>query len=99
MPIQTYVDGIWTVHLARRVNNGAGEFAGIAAAAVTIAYLEDFYKAVMPKDGAVTLLHRDGTILGRFPALSGQRGFKLPLDSPGTGWSKRAADLTSRPAT
>jgi diguanylate cyclase (GGDEF)-like protein len=82
VPIQTYMNGIWTVHLARRVNNSAGGFAGIAAAAVTIAYLEDFYKAVTPQDGAVTLLRRDGTILGRYPALPGQQGFKLPADSP-----------------
>jgi diguanylate cyclase (GGDEF)-like protein len=77
-PIQTYGDNIWTVYLARRVNDGAGEFAGIAAAAVTIAYLEDFYRAVTPKDRAVTLLRRDGTVLGRYPAIERQQGYKFP---------------------
>jgi diguanylate cyclase (GGDEF)-like protein len=84
-PIQTFDDKIWTVHLARRVNDGAGEFAGIAAAAVTIAYFEDFYRAVTPKNRAVTLLRRDGTILGRYPAVAHQQGFRLPADSPWYG--------------
>jgi diguanylate cyclase (GGDEF)-like protein len=81
-PVQTYGDNIWTVYLARRVNDGAGGFAGIAAAAVTIAYLEDFYRAVTPKNRAITLLRRDGTILGRYPVLERQQGFRLPVGSP-----------------
>jgi diguanylate cyclase (GGDEF)-like protein len=81
-PNQTIEDGIWTVHFARRVNNGAGEFAGLAVAAVTIAYLADFYRAVTPKDEAITLLRRDGTMLGRYPILANQQGFKLPPQAP-----------------
>jgi diguanylate cyclase (GGDEF)-like protein len=87
-PFQTRGDGIWTIHLARRVNDGAGKLAGVAVAAVTIAYLEDFYRAVTPAEGAVTLLRRDGTMLGRYPTLARQQGFKLPAEAP---WYKIVA--------
>jgi diguanylate cyclase (GGDEF)-like protein len=87
-PTQTHGDGTWTIHLARRVNSGAGEFAGVAVAAVTIAHLEDFYRAVTPAEGAVTLLRRDGTMLGRYPTLAYRQGFKLPAEAP---WYKIVA--------
>jgi diguanylate cyclase (GGDEF)-like protein len=81
-PYQTSGDKIWSIALARRVNNAAGGFAGVAVAVVAIAYLEDFYRAVTPDDGAVTLLRRDGIMLGRYPTLAHQQGFKLPAEAP-----------------
>jgi diguanylate cyclase (GGDEF)-like protein len=81
-PFQTHEDGIWTIHLARRVNNSAGAFAGVAVAAVTIGHIEDFYRAVTPAEGAVTLLRRDGTMLGHYPPLAREQGFKLPAEAP-----------------
>ncbi len=81
-PMQTRPDGIWTIHLARRVNDGDGAFAGVVVAAVTTAHLEDFFRAVTPADGAITLLRRDGTMLSQYPSLAPQQGFKLPAGAP-----------------
>jgi hypothetical protein len=93
-PSQTREGGIWTVYLARRVNNGAGEFAGVAAAAVTIAHLEDFYRAVTPVEGAVTLLRRDGTMLGRYPTLARQQASNCQPSRRGIRLSPPAAGPT-----
>jgi diguanylate cyclase (GGDEF)-like protein len=81
-PIQSFSGGNWTVLLARRINDAHGQFAGIVVASVTLAYLEDFYKAVTPGNRAITLLRRDGTILIHYPIIEHGPGWKLPEEAP-----------------
>ena len=81
-PTQTRDEGIWTIHLARRVNDSAGAFAGVAVAAVTIAHLEDFYRAVTPAEGAVTLLRAMAQFWAATRRWPRQQGFKLPAEAP-----------------
>ncbi|MEA2739304.1 MAG: hypothetical protein QOH05_2611 [Acetobacteraceae bacterium] len=81
-PVQTYIRGTWTVYLARRINGSDGELSGIVAAAITLSHLEDFYKAVTPEDGTVTLLRRDGTVLAHYPHDDREIGWRLPKEAP-----------------
>jgi diguanylate cyclase (GGDEF)-like protein len=81
-PMKSYMSGLWTVYLARRLNDAHGNFAGIAAVALTLSFLEDFYRAVTPENQAVTVLRRDGTILVRYPAVEDKIGRKLPSEAP-----------------
>ena len=76
-------NGNWTIHLTRRVNGPDGTFLGLVVAAIEVAYFEDFYQAITPREGgAVTVLRRDGTVLARFPHTETMMGRKLPADSP-----------------
>jgi diguanylate cyclase (GGDEF)-like protein len=81
-PATSYVRGVWSIFLVHRINRRNGEFAGIIAARLTLDYLEDFYRAAMPPNWAVTLLERDGTIIARYPPVEGQIGAKLSLTAP-----------------
>jgi diguanylate cyclase (GGDEF)-like protein len=81
-PIQSFSGGNWIVLLARRVNSSHSAFAGIVVASVTLAYLEDFYRAVTPENRAITLLRRDGTILIHYPIIDREPGWKLPAEAP-----------------
>ena len=56
VPATSFLDGRWIVFLARRINDAHGAFAGVVTAAVTLSYLEDFYRAVTPENGSVTVI-------------------------------------------
>jgi diguanylate cyclase (GGDEF)-like protein len=80
-PVRSRMSGMWSVYLSRRINGAHGEFAGVGAAVVTLSYLENFYRAVTPENGTVTLLLRDGTIVARYPQDDRDIGKKLPPDA------------------
>nr|WP_294509130.1 EAL domain-containing protein [uncultured Rhodopila sp.] len=81
-PLRSYFNASWTVFFGRRINGRNGAFAGVAAATFTLASLEDFYAAVTPQEGSVTLLRRDGTMLVHYPHLDQAIGVKLPAEAP-----------------
>jgi diguanylate cyclase (GGDEF)-like protein len=81
-PVKTLIQRIWTVYLSRRITGLQGEFAGIVAAAFTLTDLEDFYTAVTPEHGTVTVLRRDGIVLVHYPHDERQIGWKLPPAAP-----------------
>ena len=81
-PTQLMTDGTWVVLLARRINDANGKFAGLVAAGVTLSYLENFYKAVTPENGSVSLLLHDGKILVRYPSVPDQTELQIPDTSP-----------------
>lgn len=63
-----YAEGRWIITVSRRLNHPDGSFAGIVAAAVSLAYLNAFYDALrMGRDGVVGLSKDDGTVLTRSP--------------------------------
>ena len=67
----------WVFPIARRLETPGGAFAGVVFAGGRVEYFEQFYRDLRLDDGtAVTLLHRDGTLLARHPsapAALGQR--------------------------
>lgn len=80
-PVHSYMTGLWSVYISRRVNGAQGEFAGVVAAVITLSQMEDFYRAVTPPGGSVTVLRRDGTILLRYPHNEHAIGKKLPSEA------------------
>ena len=73
------VDGAWVFPLARRIETATGEFAGVASARGKIDYFQQFYRAVQLEPGtAVALMHRNGTLMARYPAAEAALGQQLP---------------------
>jgi PAS domain S-box-containing protein len=69
-PFRAVVDGRWVVPVTRGLRDRNGAFAGVVAAAVDPAYLQDIYSKVRPPEGGAFALYRnDGVLLTRFPAI------------------------------
>jgi len=61
-------DGRWLYPIARRLETPNGAFAGVVAARGRIDYFQDFYRDINMEPGTRTaLVHRNGTLLARFP--------------------------------
>lgn len=70
--------GVWFIGISRRINRPDGSFGGVIVAAFEPQYLERFYESIkIGKDGVVTLLGIDGTLMLRVPLLEGVYGQKL----------------------
>ncbi|MEX0693778.1 MAG: ATP-binding protein [Rhodospirillales bacterium] len=63
-----YAEDQWVVPLSRRMNHPDGRFAGVAAAAVSLDYLPNFYDALrLGSQGIVGVSRDDGMIITRSP--------------------------------
>jgi CheY-like chemotaxis protein len=66
--------------IARRLTTPAGKFAGVVVARGRIAYFQNFYRDALRDPGtAVALLHREGTLLARYPEARSALGKKFPV--------------------
>ena len=85
-PTKSRVSGKWTIFIARRLGASDGRFLGVAAAAITIDDLQNFYHSVFPGGGeAITLLRADGVVLARYPNPENTIGTSMPKSSPWYG--------------
>lgn len=67
-PVRNRLDGSWIVHMARRLTDSEGNFAGVLSAGVRTAYFTQLYENVgIHNGGSVSLLRRDGMMLARYP--------------------------------
>ncbi|MBR0697475.1 EAL domain-containing protein [Bradyrhizobium lablabi] len=67
-PVFSRVTGNWTTVIARKVTGPNGEFLGVVARGVEPASFEKFFATVALGEGAaISMHHRDGTLLARFP--------------------------------
>jgi len=72
-------DGVWALPLGRRLEKPSGEFAGLVGARGLVAYFQDFYRDIRIDPGTkVTLMHRNGSLLARYPPVAGSLGKKYP---------------------
>jgi signal transduction histidine kinase len=70
--------GVWFIGISRRIDAADGSFAGVIAAALEPKYLQRFYESInVGKEGVVTLLQPDGTIMARAPLTEERIGQKL----------------------
>jgi PAS domain S-box-containing protein len=76
-------DGVWWLPLGRRLEKPSGDFAGLIGARGLVAYFQDFYRDIRTDAGTtVTLLHRNGSLLARYPPVENSLGRTYPpLDS------------------
>ena len=74
-PYRSAATDKWFTAASRRLSNADGSFAGIVTAPLDQSYFTNLYRSInVGKDGSILLLHRDGQILAREPALDGAIG-------------------------
>jgi len=60
--------GGWTAVISRTVTAPSGEFLGLVTRGIPISSFEKFFASLaLGNDGAITMFHRDGTLLTRYP--------------------------------
>ncbi len=75
--------GVPTLLLARRIDGPHGTFLGLVLGALDVAYLTGQYQAILARTGeGITLLHRDGQVLARYPDGGTSEGRRMPPESP-----------------
>ncbi|QOZ45269.1 diguanylate cyclase [Bradyrhizobium sp. CCBAU 53340] len=74
-PVHSRISGAWTILIVRRIMGAHGEFMGIVGRGIEPANFEKFFETVRLGDGAtISMLHRDGTLLARYPSSSEMMG-------------------------
>lgn len=77
--MQSRVDGQWFFPIGRRLETAPGQFAGTVGARGRIDYFQQFYRDVqLGKGTSVTLMHRHGTLLARYPPAESALGKHFP---------------------
>jgi diguanylate cyclase (GGDEF)-like protein/PAS domain S-box-containing protein len=77
-PVRNHRTGNWTTVLARRLSGQNGVFLGVMARRIDPANFERFFASVALGDGAaISMFHRDGTLLARYPHLDAMIGQKF----------------------
>jgi len=74
-PARALFTGGWTTVFARRLSGPNGVFLGVLGRRVDPANFEKFFASVaLGKDAAISMLHRDGTMLARHPHVESMIG-------------------------
>ena len=67
-PVYSRMTGAWTVVLARKLTGRNGEFLGVIGRGIEPAHFEKFFASVaLGNDASISMVHRDGTLLARYP--------------------------------
>ena len=68
----------WATVIAYRITAANGEFLGLVTRAIKPASFEKFFESLALGDGAsISILHRDGTLLGRYPHVQAMIGLNF----------------------
>ncbi|MCP3470212.1 EAL domain-containing protein [Bradyrhizobium sp. CCGUVB1N3] len=74
-PVNSRVSGMWTILIIRKVTGPNGEFLGVVGRGIEPASFEKFFASVALGEGAtISMLHRDGTLLARYPHVDDAMG-------------------------
>jgi diguanylate cyclase (GGDEF)-like protein len=66
--LQSRITGKWTTVVARRITGPGGEFLGVVGRGFDPANFEQFFASVaLGQDAAISLVHRNGAMLARYP--------------------------------
>ena len=67
--------GTWATVFSHAVRGPKGEFLGVVTRAITPASFEEFFGSVaLGEDAAISMYHRDGTLLARYPHIDAMIG-------------------------
>ncbi|MGL3109352.1 bifunctional diguanylate cyclase/phosphodiesterase [Bradyrhizobium sp. BR 1432] len=70
-PLHSRISGAWTILIVRKILGPNGEFLGAVGRGIEPANFEKFFASVVLGEGAsISMLHRDGTLLARYPLSS-----------------------------
>jgi diguanylate cyclase (GGDEF)-like protein len=76
--LQSRITGASTALISREMMGSNGEFLGLVTRGISIASLETFFASVaLGKDAVIAMLHRDGTLVARFPHVDAMAGRNL----------------------
>ena len=78
--VRSRFSGGWKTLIARKVIGPDGQFIGVVSRAITPAKFEDFFSTVaLGKDATISMHHRNGALLGRYPHVETMigRNFKI----------------------
>ncbi|MGH6679372.1 MAG: diguanylate cyclase, partial [Bradyrhizobium sp.] len=76
--LRSYYTGQWTIILADRLTGANGVFLGVLTRRIDPFSYEQYFASVALGDGsAIAMLHRDGTMLARYPHVDGSIGKKF----------------------
>jgi diguanylate cyclase (GGDEF)-like protein len=74
-PVNSRIAGGWTTVIARKVVGPNGRFLGLVSRDISPAKLERFFESLALGQGsAISLTHRDGTMLARYPHIEAMIG-------------------------
>lgn len=74
-PAMSKVTGNWTTIFARKITGRNGEIIGFASRGVEPSHFEDFVASLaLSGDTVISMIHRDGTIIARYPQDAGVIG-------------------------
>ncbi len=81
-PFISRVTGMWTTVIARKVLGPNREFLGVVTRGIEPKYFEKFFASLSFGDNsAISMFHRDGTMLARYPHVDSMIGRKF-ADGP-----------------
>jgi diguanylate cyclase (GGDEF)-like protein len=67
-PVHSRITGAWTTVIARKITGPNGEFLGAIGRGIEPANFEKFFASLsLGDDAAISMFHRDGTLLARYP--------------------------------
>ncbi|EJN12541.1 diguanylate cyclase (GGDEF) domain-containing protein [Bradyrhizobium sp. YR681] len=67
-PVHSRISGAWTILIVRKIVGPNGEFIGVVGRGIEPANFEKFFETVVLGESAtISMLHRDGTLLARYP--------------------------------
>ncbi|MCK1653700.1 EAL domain-containing protein [Bradyrhizobium sp. 149] len=67
-PLHSRISGSWTILIVRKIVGPNGEFMGVVGRGIEPASFETFFEsAVLDESATISMLHRDGTLLARYP--------------------------------
>jgi diguanylate cyclase (GGDEF)-like protein len=74
-PLYSRISGAWTILIVRKIVGPNGEFLGVVGRGIEPASFEKFFESAVLGEGAtISMLHRDGTLLARYPHSSDLMG-------------------------
>jgi hypothetical protein len=77
------LSGAQVIFFSKRINGADNTFLGVITIGVRLTYFQRIYKSIASlPDQIFTLLHRDGTIIVRYPDQIVRSGEKIPAESP-----------------
>ena len=96
-PVYSRVTGVWTTVIARKVTGSKGEFLGVIGRGIEPTNFEKFFATLSLGDGAsITMHHRDGTLLARYPHMTDMIGKNFKAGPPAQRQIFELAQSSSR---
>ncbi|WP_262268498.1 sensor domain-containing diguanylate cyclase [Microvirga yunnanensis] len=79
--IRDPLGGDWVLTLSRRIDKPDGSFGGVVQASIPPRYFANFFgRFDVGTQGSITLIHKDGTILSRYPYIERAIGSSISND-------------------